>query len=298
MNVGLIGLGKMGNAIGQRLVQGGHTVFGFDVSKEAQAEAAKVGIKPVDIEKMAEQVEVYWLMVPAGEVVDKTVTSLQPYLTRDDIIIDGGNSKYTDSMRRAEELNKEDVYFIDCGTSGGLYGREIGFCLMIGGNKQAYERCVPLFESVAAPKGFARIGESGTGHYVKMIHNGIEYGLLQAYAEGFQLIHQGSFKKEHLDLETISRIWNVSSVIRSWILELINGIFEKDQTFDQISGKIAQTGMGKWTVENAKEHKIPIPVIEEAVKVRDRSEKTGGNYATKLVALLRNAFGGHAVEKQ
>lgn len=298
MNVGLVGLGKMGNAIGYRLVQAGHTVYGVDPDEQMRLDAKQVGITPVDLVEMAKQVSIVWLMVPAGDTVDTVLKALLPHLKKDDIVIDGGNSKYTDSIRRSKQLAKDGIYFLDCGTSGGLAGRGSGFCLMVGGQESAYKKSEPLFKAVAAPGGFARVGESGTGHYVKMIHNGIEYGLLQAYAEGFQLIHEGTFKNEQLNLETISRIWNVSSVIRSWILELLHGVFKKGQSLENISGKVKQTGMGRWTVENAEENKIPIPVIKEAVEVRSRSEKTGGNYATKLVALLRNAFGGHAVEKQ
>jgi 6-phosphogluconate dehydrogenase len=299
MNVGLIGLGKMGSAIGYRLVQGGHTVYGFDPDTSMQSRARSNAIIPVSsIKQIIEHVHIIWIMVPAGKIVDSVVDELMPYLREGDIIIDGGNSNYTDSIRRATELAKHNILFLDCGTSGGLHGKELGFCLMVGGSEQAYKQVEAIFASVAAPGGYARIGSSGTGHYVKMIHNGIEYALLQAYSEGFELIHDGTFKQEHLDLETISKIWNTSSIIRSWILYLIQGIFTQDQSLDGISGCVEQTGMGAWTVENAKKNNIEIPVIKQAVEMRRRSEITGGNYATKLVALLRNAFGGHALGKK
>jgi 6-phosphogluconate dehydrogenase len=216
----------------------------------------------------------------------------------EDIIIDGGNSKFSDSMRRAQELVKENIYFIDCGTSGGIHGSENGFCLMIGGDKTAYDRIEPLSKVIATPGGYAYCGPSGAGHYVKMIHNGIEYGILQAYAEGFHLLKDGAFKNEHLNLEKIASVWNHGSVIRSWILELVQDIMKEDPTLEDIKGTVASTGMGLWTVEEAHQSKIPVPVIEESLNVRKWSEKTGGNYATKVVAMLRNKFGGHAVTKQ
>jgi 6-phosphogluconate dehydrogenase len=237
-------------------------------------------------------------MVPQGELVDKVIAQLQPILKRGDIIIDGGNSKFSDSMRRAQELALHGIYFIDCGTSGGVHGRENGFCLMAGGDKKVYDIVEPLFKAVATYGGYAHVGPSGAGHYVKMVHNGIEYGLLQAYAEGFDVLKNGQFKDQHLDLEKIASLWNHGSVIRSWILDLVENIMKEDPNLDDIKGNFASTGMGKWTVEQAHAMNIPVPVIEESLKVREWSEKTGGNYATKIVAMLRNQFGGHAVSKK
>lgn len=298
MNVAIIGLGKMGEALAYRAVQSGFTVFGFDVNADSCVIAAKEGVRIVSsIADFADKnIHLFWLMVPQGELVDKVVMQLRPLLKKNDIIIDGGNSKFTDSMRRAQELVEDDIYFIDCGTSGGIHGRENGFCLMVGGDKKAYDVIKDLLQAVAAPDGYAYVGASGAGHYVKMVHNGIEYGLLQAYAEGFHLLKDGQFKN-HLDLEKIAALWNHGSVIRSWILELVKSIMKEDQNLADVNGNIAATGMGKWTVEQAHELGVPVPVIEESLHVRTWSEKTGGNYATKIVAMLRNKFGGHSVTR-
>ena len=299
MNVAIIGLGKMGEALAYRAMQAGFTVFGFDVSADSCAQAAQSGVQIVSsIADFADKdIHVFWLMVPQGDLVDRVVAQLRPVLQSGDIIIDGGNSKFSDSMRRAQNLALDDIYFIDCGTSGGIHGRENGFCLMVGGNKKAYDSIETLLHAVAVPGGCAYVGPSGAGHYVKMVHNGIEYGLLQAYAEGFHLLKDGQFNNEHLDLEAIAGLWNHGSVIRSWILELVQDIMKDDQDLADINGNIASTGMGKWTVEQAHQSGVPVSVIEESLNVRTWSEKTGGNYATKIVACLRNKFGGHAVTR-
>ena len=294
MKLGLIGLGRMGNAIAQRVIDAGHQVIGFDQSPASCAQAEQLGVTIVSsAQEVAQRARIVWLMVPAGEVVDSVLALLRPHLHKDDIIIDGGNSHFKDSIRRAKELEQHGIYFLDCGTSGGLHGRENGFSLMVGGDEASYIKIHPLLEAIAASGAVGLVGPSGAGHYIKMVHNGIEYGLLQAYAEGFQLIKEGSFKNYNPDLEQISRIWNNGAVIRSWILDLAHTIFEQDQEFHKISGRIGQNGTGKWCVENADENNIPVPVIQAALKVRALSEQTGGNYATKLVALLRHAFGGH-----
>lgn len=298
MNVGIIGLGRMGSGIATRWLEKGYTVIGYDVDAVHAKEAQELGVTTVkSAVEVAYHARIIWLMVPAGPIVDAVLKELMPRLEPGDIIIDGGNSKFTDSIRRAQQLAAHQIFFLDCGTSGGLYGREQGYSLMVGGDQQAYETVYPLLVTIAAPGGLGRVGGSGAGHYVKMVHNGIEYGLLQAYAEGFQLLKEGSFKDQQLDLHAISDIWLHGAVIRSWILELAQDIFERDQQFKHISGEIQESGTGRWTVEEAQSHNIPVPVIEESLKVREWSRKTGGNYATKLVALLRNAFGGHAVKK-
>jgi 6-phosphogluconate dehydrogenase len=299
VNVAIIGLGKMGEAIAYRATQAGFKVFGFDVSSDSCAFAAKNGIQIVsNITDFADKnITIFWIMVPQGELVDKVITQLRPLLKAKDVIIDGGNSKFNDSKRRAQELALEDIYFIDCGTSGGVHGRKNGFCLMIGGDRIAYEYIEPLLQAVAMSEGYAHVGPSGAGHYVKMVHNGIEYGLLQAYAEGFHLLKNGEFENAHLDLEKIASLWNHGSVIRSWILELVFNIMKEDQNLAHINGNVSSTGMGKWTVEQAHISNVPVPVIEQALKVREWSEKTDGNYATKIVAMLRNQFGGHSVTR-
>ena len=299
MKFGLIGLGRMGAAIAQRAIDRGHEIIGFDLDADSRINAQNLGVTVVDsLEEVARQTRIIWLMVPAGNIVDQAIQTLLPHLKKDDIIIDGGNSKFTDSIRRAEELSNKGLFFLDCGTSGGLQAREFGFSLMVGGDEASFLKLHPILEAIAATGAIGLVGPSGAGHYVKMVHNGIEYALLEAYAEGFQLIKEGSFKNKNPDLEQITRIWSNGSIIRSWILDLAHGIFEKEQEFHDISGEIGQSGTGKWTVENAHENKIPVPVIEESLKMREWSEKTGGNYATKIVALLRHSFGGHAINKK
>jgi len=294
MNVGVIGLGRMGGAIAWRLVKAGILVQGFDVDVVNCKEAQAMGIIIADkVEAITSAASIIWLMVPAGQIVDQVIEQLLPTLKPGDIVIDGGNSLYTDSIKRAHMLLAHSVNFLDCGTSGGVYGKDNGFSLMIGGDQVAYEKCMKLWQAIAAPEGFGRVGPSGSGHYVKIVHNGIEYGLLQAYAEGFQLLREGSFKSKHLNLVQICGIWNHGAVIRSFILQLAQDVFKHDQTLEHISGELGQLGTGKWTVEDAQKNKIPVPVIEASVKVRNQSLRTGGNYATKVISLLRNAFGGH-----
>lgn len=295
MNMGLIGLGRMGNALGFRVVEAGHTVVGFDPNKEACKEAQEVGIGLArSIKEIAEQTRIIWLMVPIS-AVDDVLRTLVPHLKAGDIVIDGGNSFYKDSMRRAKDLHAQGITFLDCGTSGGVVGRSYGFCLMVGGDEDAFVKIHPLFAAMARPGGIGYIGPSGTGHYIKMIHNGIEYGLLQAYAEGFQIIKEGTFKELAIDLEEVSRIWNVSSIIRSFLLDLTHKIFEENQEFHAVVGEIEEGGTGKWTVAEAEEHHIPVPIIKQALETRAWSRESGGNYATKLIALLRHKFGGHPV---
>lgn len=297
MNVGIIGLGRMGSGIAQRLVQKGFTVIGFDPNVETRTAALQTGIQVVhSLELLTSQARVIWLLVPAGAVVDTVINNLVPYLEPGAILVDGGNSHYNDSIRRAKQLSERQILFLDCGTSGGVHGRDLGFCLMVGGERSAYNTIEPLLAAIASPNGYAYVGQSGAGHYVKMVHNGIEYALLQAYAEGFQLLKEGTLRNQALDLDQIARLWNQSSIIRSWILQLMQEILqEQDRELATISGQIAESGTGRWTVEEAEAHHIPIPLIKEALAIRFESQKSGGNYATKLVALLRNKFGGHPV---
>lgn len=297
VNVAIIGLGRMGEAIACRAMQAGFTVFGYDTSSETRAANSAYGVTVVEtLADLAHcDIHVFWLMVPQGIIVDKVIAELQSFIKTGDIIIDGGNSHFSDSLRRHRELALSGIEFLDCGTSGGVHGKENGFCLMIGGSATAYNKVSPLLHAVAMPQGCALVGPSGAGHYVKMVHNGIEYGILQAYAEGFHVLKDGEFKDYELDLEKIAELWNHGSVIRSWILDLVVNVMKEDQKLDDITGVVAATGMGKWTVESAHKSHIPVPVIEASLEVRTQSEKTGGNYATKLVAMLRNQFGGHAV---
>ncbi len=301
--IGLIGAGRMGMQIAQRWREKDFTVVAYDPSKEAQNHLKVLNcVVMPNVVELVDAVPVVWLMV-AQDIVDGVLKEMMPFLRQGMIIIDGGNSNFNDSMRRAEQLNKLGVSFLDCGVSGGIIAPQ-GFSLMIGGDKNAYETSKHFFDAIAAPlqkdehgcshSASAYVGPSGAGHYTKMVHNGIEYALMEAYGEGFQILREGRFK--NLDLQEISRIWQ-AAVIRSELLNLAHEIFAVDQTLANVSGKVDQTGMGQWTIEEAKKQHIPVKLIEDAVHIRNLSQATGGNFATKLVAMLRHTFGGHAVKK-
>ncbi len=295
MNIGVIGLGRMGEAIAYRLQMNGHTVIGYDAQEQTRVQLRAQGMIVVDdLHELATRVSVVWVMVPAGHITRSVIQTLCTVLAHHSLIIDGGNSFFNDSIENARYATAAGMRFLDCGTSGGVKGRAVGFCLMVGGERSAYDEIVPALHAIAAPGGYAYVGRSGAGHYVKMIHNGIEYALLQAYGEGFHLIKNGTFADEYIDLAQLTALWNNGSVIRSFILELSHDIFKKDQSLTTISGEVEHTGMGSWTVQEAEKHAIPVPVIERSLAIRTWSKTTGGNYATKVVSLLRNAFGGHA----
>ena len=294
MKVGIIGLGRMGMAIAARAASAGFQVMGYDPNTGLESESQKNGIAFYkNMDQLAKEADIIWLMTPAGVIVDQTIEKLVHCMQPGAIVIDGGNSNFADSMRRAQQLAAHSINFLDCGVSGGIHGQKNGFCLMVGGNYEIYKKVEPLLKALAAPDGYNYMGSSGAGHYVKMVHNGIEYGLLQAYAEGFQLLREGDFKE--LDLEKVSNVWLHGSVIRSWLLELSHDVFKKDQTLTSIDGKIQEGGTGAWTVENAHKNNVPVPVIEKSLEVRALSRQTGGNFATKVIQMLRNAFGGHSV---
>lgn len=294
MKLAVIGLGRMGAAIAARAQAAGYCVLGFDPNVQIQKECEQKGIQVYEsLQELAKEADVIWLMVPAGAVVDQTIDALHATLKKGAIIIDGGNSNFADSVKRAQKLQLQGISFLDCGTSGGIHGQKDGFCLMVGGDYAAYLKVEPLLKVIATKDGVAYLGKSGAGHYVKMIHNGIEYGMLQAYAEGFHLLREGSYKD--LDLHKIARLWQHGAVIRSWLLELTENVFIQDQNLADIDGKIQEGGTGLWTVQNAHENKIPVPVIEKSLEVRKESRVSGGNYATKLIQMIRNAFGGHTV---
>ncbi len=300
MNIGLIGLGRMGQAITHRLIQAHHTVYGYDSNANMRKTFETIGGTSVQsLQEITEHTNIIWLMVPAGKPVDDVLNVLIETFKHQDsiknIIIDGGNSNFQDSIRRSQLLEQKNIFFLDCGTSGGIHGKELGFSLMIGGNKDIYTQIEPLFKAIASPLGYAYMGPTGAGHYVKMVHNGIEYALLQSYAEGFRLLKEGHYK--NLDLEKISHVWQNGSIIRSWILDLTNKIFKQDQKFNNISGEIEENLTGRWTLQEAQKQNIPIDLIQRALEIRKESRQTGGNYATKIVALLRNQFGGHQVKK-
>lgn len=294
MKFGIIGLGKMGKAIAFRSLQAGHDVFGFDIDFETRNFAQKKGVKVVEsLQELAQKVRIFWFMIPA-EHVDRVIDELFPFLQKEDIIIDGGNSHFNHSVSRARRLLQDHIYFLDCGTSGGLLGEKNGFSLTIGGDVSVYEKVVSIFEGISVSQGFDLVGPSGAGHYVKMVHNAIEYGLLEAYAEGFHLLHDGVYAD--LNLEKISEIWLHGSIIRSLLLELALEIFQKDQEFNNVLGSIEESGTALWAIEAAKQIGMSVPVIEASLRVREQSQKMKINYATKLIALLRHKFGGHKVD--
>ena len=299
MQIGMVGLGKMGLNMAQRLVRGGHSVVGNAKSESTIREAEELGVTGArSLEDLLEKLtapRVVWVMVPAGEVTESVIRSLVPLMGAGDIIIDGGNSNYKDSVRRAAELNSHGLKFVDCGTSGGIWGLSEGYSLMIGGEEETVEQLRPIFETLApaADQGWGRVGPAGAGHFTKMVHNGIEYGMMQAFAEGFEILNQ---KQEfNLDLHQVSRIWQRGSVVRSWLLDLIVNVMAEDQTLDDIEAYVADSGEGRWTVFEAIDLNVAAPVITAALQRRIRSRQNGP-YSDKLVAAMRNQFGGHAVK--
>jgi 6-phosphogluconate dehydrogenase len=295
----MIGLGKMGGNMSERLLRGGHSVVTYDRSAEVVQRYAKLGATGAaslaDVVKQLTAPRVIWIMVPAGDPVDQTIDELRPMLSEGDIIIDGGNSNFRDTMRRAEALRAHGVQFIDCGTSGGIWGLEKGYCLMIGGEQRAVSRCEPIFKTLAPPQGSAHVGPSGAGHYVKMVHNGIEYGMLQAYAEGYEILH-ASRDFPSIDLHRVAELWQQGSVVRSWLNELAVRAFEKDLSLADIRGFVADSGEGRWTVKEAMDLDVPAPVITLSLLMRFRSRQDD-SFSAKVIAALRNEFGGHAVQK-
>ena len=294
MKLGIIGLGKMGFAIVDRVLKAGHEVVAFDLSQEQMQKICDLGATAApSIKELSEITSIIWIMVPEGKPVDDVLAQLT--LKPEMIIIDGGNSNFKDSMRRAEQLKKQNVRFLDCGTSGGLHGHDLGFSLMIGGDHESFLKAESIFKAVAALEAYAYLGASGAGHYIKMVHNGIEYALLEAYAEGFNLLKNGSFKD--LDLAKVAGVWEHGSIIRSWICTLSRQILEQDQELESISGGIGEKGTGRWTVEEAEAQNIPVDVIKQSLDIRAWSRTSGGDWRTKMVNKLRNQFGGHEVSK-
>ena len=298
MELGMIGLGRMGAAMTERLVLGGHRVITYDRSAEAVQRVVDKGAvgahSLADFVRQLSLPRAIWLMVPSGDPVDQTIEQLLPQLSKGDILIDGGNSNYRDSIRRAGNLKRDGVHFIDAGTSGGIWGLKVGYCMMIGGEKEIVARLEPIFKTLAPADGFLHVGPSGAGHFVKMIHNGIEYGMLQAYGEGFELLKASQFD---FDLGKISHLWNQGSVVRSWLLELCESAFAKDPKLDEIKGYVQDSGEGRWTVAEAVEKGVPAPVLTLSLFARFASRQQD-SFAAKVIAALRNEFGGHAVKKE
>jgi 6-phosphogluconate dehydrogenase len=298
MQLAMIGLGRMGGNMVQRLLQGGHQVVVFDRSADAMKPHVAMGAEAAkDLADLCGQLSaprVVWVMVPAGSAVESTIEQLLPGLSKGDIIIDGGNSNFKDSIRRGAWLKEKGLGFIDAGTSGGIWGLTVGYCLMIGASPEAFKLCEPIFRTLAPPEGYAHVGPPGAGHYVKMIHNGIEYGMLQAYAEGYEILHAS--KDFKLDLHQISAVWNRGSVVRSWLNELAERAFANDTELTALKGYVEDSGEGRWTVQEAIDLDVPAPVITLSLLTRFRSRQAD-SFGAKVIAALRNEFGGHAVRR-
>ena len=296
MQLAMIGLGRMGGNMVKRLLQGGHEVVVHDRSAEAvKALIADVkGAKDLaDVARQLAPRRIVWVMVPAGTAVETTIQELVPHLARGDIVIDGGNSNFRDSLRRAQALEKYGIEFMDVGTSGGIHGLAHGYCLMIGASPSAFQHCEPIFRTLAQRDGYAHVGPPGAGHYVKMVHNGIEYGMLQAYAEGYEILHAST--DFTLDLGQIAKLWNHGSVVRSWLNELAERALSRDDQLASIRGYVDDSGEGRWTVEEAMRLDVPAPVITLSLLARFRSRQED-SFGARVIAALRKEFGGHAVQ--
>ena len=300
MELGMIGLGRMGGDMARRLLRGGHRVVAYDAQPEAvQALVDEDADGASSIEELAGQLpspRVVWVMVPSGEPTESTIDALADALSPEDVIIDGGNSNYKDSVRRATSLAERGLFFMDAGTSGGIWGLEEGYSIMVGGDPEVFRRLEPVFQTLApgSDRGYGRVGPAGSGHFVKMVHNGIEYGLMQAYAEGFELMRA---KEEFgLDLAQIAGIWRYGSVVRSWLLDLTAAALDEDPALETIQAYVEDSGEGRWTVQESVDLNVPTPVISLALQARFRSRQEQP-FGARLLAAMRNQFGGHAVKR-
>ncbi|MDQ1909320.1 decarboxylating 6-phosphogluconate dehydrogenase [Paenibacillus sp. GD4] len=295
MQIGLIGLGKMGYNLSLNLLDHGYETVVYDVNAKAVQRSIQAGgIGTGSVEELVLKLtppRVIWLMVPAGELTESVLRELVPLLSEGDMVIDGGNSHYKDSIRRAAELRERGVYLVDVGTSGGIEGARNGVCTMIGGDKEVFDRVEPIFQDISVNRGYLYAGPCGSGHFLKMIHNGIEYGMMQAIAEGFEILHSSPFA---FDYEQVARVWNHGSVIRSWLMELTEHAFSKDPELDSLKGIVQASGEGQWTVETALEYGTAAPVIALSLMMRFRSQQED-TFSGKVVAAMRNEFGGHRV---
>jgi 6-phosphogluconate dehydrogenase len=297
MKVGMVGLGRMGANMAVRLLQGEHDVTAYDVNPEAARKLATHGARPVAaLEDLVADVtapRVTWIMVPAGEITDQTLNALAHLLEPGDIVVDGGNSHYSDTKQRAARLASDGVELVDAGTSGGVWGLREGYSLMVGATPDAFARLEPIFATLAPEGGYAHVGPSGAGHFTKMIHNGVEYALMQAYGEGFELLKSSEFD---LDLAQVAEVWRHGSVVRSWLLDLVTAALTKDPNLDGVRGYVEDSGEGRWTVATAVDNEVPAPVIAASLFARFSSRQED-SFAAKLLAALRNEFGGHAVRR-
>lgn len=298
MEIAVVGLGKMGYNLALNMMDHNHRVVVFNRTHEKIKKAEKDGfVGAYSLEEMVKGLStprVIWLMIPAGEAVDEVLNKLLPLLDKDDIVIDGGNSNYKDTLVRYETLKEKDIRFVDVGTSGGIEGARNGACMMVGAEEEAFKIIEPLLKDLCVEKGYLHTGKNGSGHYVKMIHNGIEYAMLQAIGEGFEILEKSQFD---LDFKEISRVWSHGSVIRGWLMELMERAFNSDPHLDSIKGVINSSGEGLWTVEEALELKVPAHTITSSLFVRYRSQQID-TFSGKVIAALRNEFGGHSVEKK
>ena len=297
MDIGFVGLGKMGLNMVTRLQRAGHQVTAYDRSADALANATAAGCigaaSLADLVQRLKAPRAVWIMVPSGPPTEETVQAVTALLAPGDVIIDGGNTRFHDDVRRSKELAARKLQYIDAGTSGGIWGLKNGYCLMVGGNKEAIDRLAPVFEALAPPNGWAHVGAAGAGHYVKMVHNGIEYSLMQGYAEGFELMSKSEYR---LDLSRIADLWLQGSVVRSWLLELAASALKEDPRLEQLKGYVQDSGEGRWMVADAIDKDVPVPTLTAALFTRFRSRQTE-SFAEKMLAALRNAFGGHAVKR-
>jgi 6-phosphogluconate dehydrogenase len=298
MKLGMIGLGRMGAGMSERLLQGGHQVVVYDRSPDAiQALAAKGATGSGSLEELGQKLKpprVFWLMIPAGAPVDDTIQHLQGVAAPGDVIIDGGNSNYKDSVRRGEALATQQIEFLDAGVSGGVWGLKVGFCLMVGGKEPVFKQVEPILKTLAPVDGYAYVGPLGAGHYSKMVHNGIEYGIMEAYGEGFEILQKSGYQ---YDLRQLAALWNHGSVIRSWLLELAESAFAQDPGLTQIEGYVEDSGEGRWTIQEAIDHAVPAPALALSLFARFRSREQD-TFRDKVLAALRKEFGGHPVRPE
>ena len=298
MKLGFVGLGKMGGNMVRRLLADRHEVVawarGEDSVKEAVSYGAVGATSLEDIVPRLSPPRVVWLMIPAGDPVESSIAALRPLLSKGDVIVDGGNSRFTDSARRAADLAKSGIGFLDAGTSGGIWGRQNGYCLMVGGEAAHFRTVEPVFKTLAPPDGYAHVGAAGSGHFVKMVHNAVEYAMLQGYGEGFEMLQASGYD---LDLLKISKLWTHASVVRSWLLDLLVLALEQDPKLDTIKGFVQDSGEGRWTLHEAIERAVPMPALAAALFARFTSRQDE-SFSAKVIAALRNQFGGHAVEKE
>ncbi len=297
MDIGFIGLGKMGMNMVTRLRRDQHRVVVYDrapeLTKQAEGQGCIGASSLADVVAKLSAPRAVWIMVPSGAPTEETVFAVAAQLQSGDVIIDGGNTRFHDDTRRAGELKKKGVHYIDAGTSGGVWGLTVGYCLMVGGEAEPVNRLAPIFQTLAPPQGWAHVGSSGAGHYVKMVHNGIEYSMMQGYAEGFELMSKSGYK---LDLPQIAELWMHGSVVRSWLLELTAAALKEDPRLEHLKGYVQDSGEGRWMIADAIDKDVPVPTLASALFTRFRSRQVE-SFAEKMLAALRNAFGGHSVRR-